>query len=233
MSKFSRAALPVWLAAILVLSACRTNAPVSAAPVAPTAAANTSTPTRTPAPTHTPQPTNTPAPTRTPTLTPTPTPISGAACLPGTWQVMDLSSYVASLGVQGQVLSESGPVTYRFDSSGQAHVTVDHFAMKVKAPVKGFSLNVNVIIDGAVDAGYTASQADQLAFANVQLDGLKVSVNLGKQELFAGTPGEMADLFGFSLDPLFNAATYTCRADTLTYTPPLQGAREVALKRIP
>lgn len=133
----------------------------------------------------------------------------------------------------GQVLNESGPVTYHFDGRGQAHVTVDHFAMKVKAPVKGFSLNVNVIIDGEVDAGYTANRGDQLAFNNVQLDGLKVSVKLGQQELFSGTPSEMADLFGISLDPLFNAATYTCRADTLTYTPPLQGAREVTLQRLP
>ena len=238
MSKFSRAALPVLLVSMLLLAACRNNDSVFAAPVAPTAtqSANaptrTSQPTRTPAPTHTPKPTNTPAPTSTPTMTPTPTPISGAACLPGTWQVLDLSSYVASLGVQGQVLSESGPVTYRFDASGQAHVTVDNFAMKVQAPVKGLPLTVNVVIDGAVDAGYTATQADQLAFANVQLDGLKVSIKLGKQELFAGTPAEMADLFGISLEPLFSAAAYTCRADTLTYTPPLQNAREVTLQRI-
>jgi hypothetical protein len=134
--------------------------------------------------------------------------------------------------VPGQVLSESGPVTYRFDERDQARVTVDHFAMKVKAPVNGFSLNVNVIIDRTVDAGYTANQGDQLAFNNVQMDDLNVSVNLGKQELFSGTSAEMADLFGISLDPLFSAAAYTCRADTLTYTPPFQDARDVTLQRI-
>ena len=232
MSKLSRTTLPILLAALLALAACRNAEPVVSMPIAPTAVWNTSTPTRTPQPTRTPLPTRTPKPTNTPAPTKTPTPISGAACLPGTWQVTDLSAYLSSLAVPGQVLNESGPVTYRFDKGGKAQVTVDHFAMKVKAPVKGFSLNVNVIIDGTVDAGYTANQGDQLAFNNVQLDGLKVSVKLGKQELFSGTPSEMADLFGISLDPLFSAAAYTCRADTLTYTPPFQDARDVTLQRI-
>jgi hypothetical protein len=136
------------------------------------------------------------------------------------------------LAVQGQVLSESGPVTYQFDPDGQAQVIVDHFAMKVKAPVQGFTLNLNVVIDGKVTAHYTGSQSDQLAFSDVQLDGLKVSAGTGKSQLFSGTSTEMADLFGLSLDPLFNTSTYSCRGDVLTYTPPLQNASEVVLTRI-
>jgi hypothetical protein len=142
-----------------------------------------------------------------------------------------LSSYVASLAVPGQVLSESGPVTYQFDRNGQARVTVDQFAMKVKAPVQGLTLNLNVIIDGEVTAGYTGA-SNQLAFSDVQLDGLTVSTGTGKRTLFSGTPTEMADLFGLALDPLFNTSTYSCRGDVLKYTPPLQNAREVVLKRV-
>lgn len=133
----------------------------------------------------------------------------------------------------GQVLSESGPITYQFDKNGQARVTVDHFAMKVKSPVQGFTLNLKVVIDGEATARYTGSSSNQLAFTNVQLDGLTVSAGTGKRELFSGTPAEMADLFGLSLDPLFNASTYSCRGDILKYTPPLQNAAEVTLKRIP
>jgi hypothetical protein len=229
MSRFVRPTTLILLAVTLFLAACNNAAPVQP-PVAQAAA--TATATVTPTPTGTPTKTSTPQPTNTPTATFTPTPISGAACLPGTWQVEDLSAYLSSLAVPGQVLSESGPVTYRFDEHGQAQVTVNHFAMKVKAPVKGFSLNVNVIIDGEVNAGYTAQQGDQLAFDNVALDGLRVSVNLGKQELFAGTPAETADLFGISLDPLFSTAAYTCRAATLKYTPPFQNARDVVLHRL-
>ena len=150
------------------------------------------------------------------------------------WQVAGgrLSGYVASLAVQGQVLNESGPVTYQFDTNGQARVTVDHFTMKVKAPVQGLTLNLNVVIDGEVTARYTGSPSDQLAFSNVQLDGLTVSAGTGKRTLFSGTPTEMADLFGLSLDPLFNTSTYSCRGDVLKYTPPLQNASEVVLKRV-
>jgi hypothetical protein len=39
-------------------------------------------------------------------------------------------------------------------------------------------------------------------------------------------------MFGLSLDPLFNTATYNCRADTLKVTPRLQDASEVVLTRI-
>ncbi len=235
MSLLVRLTAFIMLTLTLLLAACNPNAPIVSVSVQPTTARATVAPTATMTPSATPTQTRTPTPTATatPTLTPTPTPISGAACLIGTWNVTDLPSYLAALGVQGQVLSESGPITYQFDAQGQAQVTVQHFAMKVKVPVKGFPLNVNVIIDGEANAGYTASQADQLTFSNVQLDGLKVSVNLGQQELFAGTPGEMADRFGISLTPLFNAAAYDCHADTLKYTPPLQNAHEVVLERIP
>jgi hypothetical protein len=225
MSNFTRTALPVVLVAMLILTACNSNAAATSAPVPTTA------PSATPAPTRTPQPTSTPKPTSTPAPTNTPTPISGAACLVGQWQVEDLSAYVSSLAVPGQVLSESGPVTYQFDPNGQVHVTVDHFAMKVKAPVQSLTLNLNVVIDGDVTARYTGT-SDQLAFSNVQLGGLQVSAGTGKSQLFSGTPTEMADLFGLSLDPLFNTSTYSCRGDVLKYTPPLQNASEVMLKRV-
>jgi hypothetical protein len=139
---------------------------------------------------------------------------------------------LASLGVAGQVQSESGPITYQFDSNGQAHVTVDRFTMKVKVPVQGLSLNLNVVIDGDATARYMANRSNQLAFSDVQLDGLTVSAGTGKCVLIAAAPTEMADLFGLSLDPLFNTSTYTCRADTLTYMPPLQNASEVVLTRV-
>jgi hypothetical protein len=224
MSNFTRTAL--MLAAMLFLSSCTSSAVATAAPVPPTAIPTTPAPTRTPQPTSTPRPTSTPAPTSTPT------PISGAACLIGKWQVEDLSGYLASVGLPGQVLSTSGPVTYQFDQSGQARVTVDHFAMKVKVPVQGLPLSLTVNIDGDATARYTTNQSNQLAFSNVQLDGLTVSAGTGKRELFAGTPTEMADMFGLSLDPLFNTSIYSCRADVLKYTPPLQDASAVLLKRI-
>jgi len=219
------------LTSLLLLTACNRSAPVTSAPALPTAVPPTVAPTATAGPTFTPTSTSTPKPTNTPPPTYTPTPISGAACLIGQWQVEDLSSYLASLAVQGQVLSESGPITYQFDKSGQARVTVDHFTMKVKVPVQGLLLNLNVVIDGDATARYTTDQSNQLAFSDVQLDGLTVSAGTGKRELFSGTPTEMADLFGLSLDPLFNTSMYDCRVDTFKYRP-LPEASAVILKRI-
>lgn len=232
MSHLSRSALPVLLASLLWLAACNSSAPAASVPVPPTAIPPTAAPTATASPTLTPTRTSTPKPSNTPTATPTPTPISGAACLIGQWQVEDLSSFVASLGVQGQVQNESGPITYRFDAQGKARVMVDQFAMKVKVPVRGLPLSLNVTIDGEATAEYIAN-SNQLAFSNAQLDGLAISAKLGQQEMFAGTPTEMAALFGLSLDPLFNTSTYTCHGDILKYTPPLQNTSEVTLQRIP
>ncbi len=243
MSSIVRPTVLMLLALTLFLAACTRGTPVASVPAQPTVTRATATPTATAAPTSTPTqtstptPTNTPTPTSTPTPTYTPTPISGAACLIGTWNVEDLSGYLGSLtggtNTQAQVLSGSGPITYHFDAQGQATVTVDQFAIKLKVPVRGLPLTLNVTIDGDATASYTTSDPNQLAFSNVQLDGLAVSAKLGQQELFAGTPTEMANLIGFSLEPLFNAATYDCRADTLKYTPPLQNAHEIMLKRIP
>ncbi len=233
----------ILLALTLILAACNRSAPIASAPNTPTVTRTTPTPTATatrtstPTSTSTPTPTNTPTPTSTPTPTYTPTPISGAACLIGAWNVEDLSSYLTALtggtSTQAQVLSGSGPITYRFDAQGRARIIVDQLIVKMKVPVQRIPLTLNVTIDGDATASYTTSDPNQLAFSSAQLDGLAVSAKLGEQELFAGTPTQMANLFGFSLEPLFGAATYDCRADTLKYTPPLQDAHEVILKRVP
>ncbi len=241
----------ILLALTLLLTACNGSAPIASIPIQPTVTLATATPTATATatatatetatatstPTSTPAPTSTPTSTNTPTPTYTPTPISGAACLIGAWNVEDLSSYLTSLtggtNTQAQVLSGSGPITYRFDTQGQARITVDHLSMKMKVPVQGIPLTLNVTINGDATAGYITADPNQLAFFNAQLDGLAVSAKLGTQELFAGTPAQLANLFGFSLEPLFSAATYDCRANTLKYTPPLRDAHEVILQRIP
>ncbi len=210
------------LAALLLLSACNPAAPAPALqPASPTLTAP-------PAPTSTPSPTSTPAPTFTPT------PISGEACLKGKWQVSDPAGFVNSLTAQtkatAQVLNDAGPITYQFNPDGTARVTVDQFKLKMKVPLRGLPFNLDVAINGEATANYATRGSDQLTFSNAQLDGLKISAKAGQQELFAGTAKEMADLFGFSLDPLFNTSMYDCRADTFKYRP-LPNTTAVILKR--
>jgi hypothetical protein len=206
-----------------MLSACG----AAPAPSLPTALPATSTFTATPAPTNTPKPTNTPVPT--------PTPLAGSACLEGKWQVTDPAAFIASLTAQtkaaAQVLDDAGPITYQFNPDGTARVTVDQFKLKMKVPLRGLPLNLDVTIDGEATADYVTSEPNQLTFSGAQLDDIQISARVGKQALFAGTPSEMADLFGISLDPLFNSSTYDCRVDTLKYTP-LANANEVVLTRV-
>jgi hypothetical protein len=147
-----------------------------------------------------------------------------------------MSSYLASLtggtNTQAQVLSESGPITYQFDGQGRARVTVNQLLTKMRVPVGGIPLNLNVTISGTATAIYTTLDPDTLTFSDAQLGGLTVSAKLGSRQLFGGTATQVADQFGFSLAPLFSAAAYDCRVDTLKYTPPLQGAQEVLMQRI-
>ena len=64
---------------------------------------------------------------------------------------------------------------------------------------------------------------------------MRLPLSIGDPTLVTGALSvvSMADLFGLSLDPLFNTSTYSCRGDVLKYTPPLQNASEVVLKRVP
>jgi hypothetical protein len=149
--------------------------------------------------------------------------------------VTDPAGFVASLTAQtkaaAQVLADAGPITYQFNPDGTARVAVDQFKLKMKVPVRGLPLNLDVIIDGEATADYATSEPDQLTFSDAQLDDLQISAKVGKQALFAGTAPEVAELLGVSLDPLFNSSAYDCQADTLKYTP-LANADEVVLKRV-
>ncbi len=226
-----------FITAILLLSltACNFSAPQNATATEPTQVVAVAVPTATAQPTSTSTVTRTPEPTNTPTATYTPTPISGAACLTGQWQVTDPANFVASLTEKtkatAQVLNNAGPITYQFKPDGTAHINADQFKLKMKVPVSGFPINLDVTINGEATANYAAPSSDQLKFSNAQLDGLHISAKVGNRELFAGTANEMADMFGFSLDPLFNTSMYDCRADTFKYRP-LPDASAVILKRM-
>ncbi len=231
MSRAARSIPLVTLTLLLSLAACSFTAPAPPPLVEPTPLPPTLMPTATAQPTLTPTPTN----TSTPTATYTPTPISGAACLVGTWHVTDPADFVAALTEKtkatAQVQADAGPLTYQFNPDGTARITADQFKLKMKVPIGGFPISLDVTIDGAATTAYAAPSSDQLQFSNAQLDGLHISAKAGKQEVFSGTANEMADMFGFSLDPLFNPSLYDCRANTFKYRP-LSDAPAVILSRI-
>jgi len=224
----------------LFATACSSSAtatPASTQPVAtaqPTAAA-TAAPTNTPAPSPVP-----PTATAAATATTTPTAISaqGAACLVmSSWQLADMSDYFAGIMAQAgsgaKFVGQDGTITYVFGNDGVASVDAENFKMTLGVDVQGVALNIIVSITGRATADYTLSDPNQITFSNPHLGDLKFSATLNGQELFTGTPDELAAMFGVSADPKYNTFTYECSGDTLKYTPPVKNARPLTFKRVP
>jgi hypothetical protein len=219
----------------LFATACSSSATATSAPIQPTtqpAATATTAPTNTPSPSPTPQPTATIAPTVTPA------PAQGAACLVMTsWQLADMSAYftgvMAQAGNGTKFVGQDGSITYVFGNDGVASVEADNFMMTLAVDVQGVALDIVVSIAGRATANYTLSDPNKITFSNPQMDDLKFSATLNGQELFAGTPDEMAAMFGVSPDPKYNTFTYECSGDTLKYTPPVKNAKPLTFKRVP
>ena len=229
----------------LVLSAC-SSAPATTAPAAPAAAPTTSAPTVAPtnapttaptvAPTDTPAPTPTTAPTATSAPTAAPLPASGGACLVGTWELSDMSTYMESVmaksGSAVTLVGQTGGFVYTFGADGNAHVEAQDFTMKMSMDVQKLKFDINITISGAADSQYTAT-ADKVTYSNGETKNLKVSATMNGTELFSTTPDELAAMFGVSPDPKYNTFGYQCQGDTLVYTPPITDAQPITLKRVP
>lgn len=216
----------------LFVSACGGSAPVTSAPVEPAAPVATTAPTNTPAPSPTPPPTATTAPTAMPASA------EGAACLVmATWQFADMSDYFESIMAQSggvaKFVGQDGSVTYVFGNDGVASVNAENFAMTLAIDVQGTTFEIVVSIDGRATSNYTLSEPNKITFSNPEMGDLTFSATMNGQELFSSTPDEMAAMFGVSEDPRYNTFTYECSGDTLKYTPPVENASPITLKRVP
>ena len=165
-------------------------------------------------------------------------PAQGAACLVmATWQLADMSNYftgvMAQAGNGAKVVGQDGSITYVFGNDGIASVNANNFKMTLAVDVQGVSLEVIVSINGQATANYTLSDPNKITFSNPHLGDLKFSATLNGQELFTGTPDELAAMFGVSADPKYNTFTYECSGDTLKYTPPVKNAKPLTFKRVP
>ncbi len=223
------------LCAALLISSCTaattaTSVPAQQQPAAPAATQ--------PPPTATTAPTNTPAPSPTPQPTAPPAPAQGGACLVGAaWQLDNMSDYFTSVMAQAgsgpKVVSQTGTITYVFGNDGIASVEANSFKLTLQVDAQGVSLDIVVSIDGRATVNFTLSDPNKITFSNPQLGDLKFSAALNGNELFSGTPAEMAAMFGVSPDPKYSTATYECTGDTLTYTPPVKNAKPLIFKRVP
>jgi len=212
---------------LLVASACSGG---GSSPAAPTAVP----PTATTAPTATPVPTNTPVPTDTPE----PVAISGDACVVGTWELSDMSTYMSSIipatsGAAFTFVGQEGYVRYTFNPDGTVSFDANDFVVHFAIGISGVSLDLAVSIDGSGTATY-AADAGTLTVSNSDADSLTFSATLGGEEMFSGASGELGSLFGVSEDAASAMLLYQCAGDTLTYTPPvdIDNVQAVVLTRV-
>ena len=229
----------IGLITILMLTACGGSSP-AATPAAPVAAATsapaarpTALPTATTAPTA--SPTATPVPTATPAPTATPLPPSNSACLVGTWELSDMSQYMQSVIAQSggavEFVGQTGRITYVFGADGSAIVDAQDFTMQMSMTVEKLTFELNITISGGATSTFTATD-EKVTFSDGELRGLKFSATMNGTELFNSTPAELAAMFGVSPDPRYNTFGYQCDATTLTYTPPIDAAQPVVMKRL-
>ncbi len=232
----------IGLIALLMVTACGGPAatPAPAAPAASTMPAVAAA-TRAPAPTSVPTvaptatPTATPVPTATPAPTATPLPPSNSACLVGTWELSDMSQYMQSVIAQSggavEFVGQTGRITYVFGADGSAKVDAQDFSMKMSMTVEKLTFELNITISGGATSTFTATD-ETVTFSDGELRGLKFSATMNGTELFNSTPAELAAMFGVSPDPRYNTFGYQCDATTLTYTPPIDAAQPVVMKRL-
>jgi hypothetical protein len=140
---------------------------------------------------------------------------------------------MAQAGNGAKFTGQDGSITYVFGNDGIAAVEANNFKMTLKVDVQGVALDIVVSINGRATANFTLSDPNKITFFNPQLGDLKFSATLNGSKLFAGTPDEMAAMFGVSPDPKYNTFTYECNSDTLKYTPPVKNAKPLTFKRVP
>jgi hypothetical protein len=225
------------LISLTVVTACG-NSGATPLPASSTSAAQaTAVPTSAPevVPTAVPQPTQAPTPTAAPTATDVPESAAGGAnCLIGTWKFDDMSTYFSSImskaGNPAKYVGQEGTVIYTFGADGQAKIDAQNFKAKLELTVSNVSIPMTINMTGSATASYVTSDDNKVTFSDSNIGDFKFSVTVNGQETPMMTGDELA-AFGMSPDPKYNTFTYECSADTLRYTPPIEGAQPVILKR--
>ena len=158
---------------------------------------------------------------------------SGAECLVGTWELADLSEFMASVlppQSEGTLTYKgtSGTAYYMFKSDGTAGVQAEDLKVDYQLG-GGLNLDIQVSLNGTGTADYTVAQGHLLSTTNVNIDDLAMVLTMGGIPTGDGTTlGGMVPFFGETA----TATPFTCTPTTLTYTPVTEGAQAVVFTRI-
>ncbi len=158
---------------------------------------------------------------------------TSAACLVGTWELADLSEFMASVlppQSEGTLTynGTTGTAYYMFNSDGTAGVQADDLKVDYQLG-GGLNLDIQVGLNGTGTADYTGAQGNLLSTTNVNIDNLSMTLTMGGMPAGDSTTlGSMVPFFGETA----TAKPFTCTTTTLTYTPVTEGAQAVVFTRI-
>ena len=158
---------------------------------------------------------------------------SGAECLVGTWELADLSEFMASVlppQSEGTLTYKgtAGTAFYTFNSDGTAGVQADQLKVDYQLG-GGLNLDIQVSLNGHGTADYSVAEGNLLSTTNVNIDDLAMALTMGGMPTGDGsTLGGMVPFFGETA----SATPFTCTPTTLTYTPVTEGAQAVVFTRI-
>lgn len=159
---------------------------------------------------------------------------SGDACLVGTWSLVDIEQYMASvlpseLTETGELTydSSSGSAVYTFTTDNTASIQVDEFTVRYQMNMAGISLPLEVMMDGSGSGNYTLA-GNQMLFDTINDDELYMTISLG------GAPiGPAEPITGFFPGGETNSSlTFECTSTTLSLTMPIEGSSPVILERV-
>ena len=166
-------------------------------------------------------PTSTPTPQAEATATPAPTidPDAAAmACLAGTWEIADLSSYVLA-AIPPEMVEEyavqyqgtNGKTYLTFSPQGDISLEAEQLELLFKAKVSLFTVKLTVSLDGTINGNY-AVEGNTLTTTNMNTTGMSASAEAAGQELIA--PAQIIAAIPL-VQPPFNSANFQCAGDAL------------------
>lgn len=158
------------------------------------------------------------------------------ACLPGTWYLQDFNTYLVSI-VPADVLKDgkinfkdtSGEMQYIFSSDGTVLFKATRFTINAEISTNGVAIPLVIIMDGNASA-HVAAEAQQLTFTDEQSQDAVVSITVADTPVL--TPTDASQLIWWDSTEQTLPTAYTCGADTLELTPPVDQASPVVFARM-
>jgi hypothetical protein len=137
---------------------------------------------------------------------------------------------IAQTGLQGTADVTGGSLTYAFGPDHQASVTANNYTVQMKLKRGILTFNATATIDGLTTAAYDASNNDEIRFAQVDDDQLRLQLVVNGLEGLFGSAQDQAAMFGL---PASNSVLrFDCVGNTLKYSPLIKDAPSMIWSRI-